>query len=459
MSKTKRDVSMYDRGKGWEVVMSGIFSNWANVYFLLFSLYVMLYCTDNLYIAAGIIGFVITITKVIDAVTDPIIGRMIDNSKIPVGKYRIFKFIGLVFMALGSYLLFAKAPQGGESVKILWVLFTYLIWVAGYSFTQTAFFGFNAIITNDPKQRQTMSMFSSIMTLIIAIFIGALVPKVLDAQGVSNIASWRSIVTWSIIASVVMYAFEFLAIKRKDRVEYYQQVEEPIKLKDVFKVIGKNIAHRQLIIAATTNKLANGVYLASASYFYIYVVQDLGMQGTVGLITIPIGMVGAIIGSIIANKVGQKEEFVGATWYAVIICVLAMILNPFSGGNVLYIIILMTLFSISNTLTSITIHPMISACVDYEKHINGRYIPSTISASYSFVEKFAMAISSSIAGGVLALVGYKADMEPTKLLTFGLMFLIFFIPLLGHLASLLAMKTYPITKKYHTEMIAADKVS
>ena len=459
MGKTKRDVSMYDRGKGWEVVMSGIFSNWANVYFLLFSLYVMLYCTDNLFIGAGIIGLVITVTKVIDAVTDPIIGRMIDNSKIPVGKYRLFKFIGLVLMAVGAYLLFGTAPQTEELGKILWVLFTYLIWVAGYSFTQTAFFGFNAIITNDPKQRQTMSMFSSIMTLIIAIFIGALVPKVLDAQGVANIASWRSIVTWSIIGSVVMYALEFLAIKRKDRVEYYCQVEEPIKLKDVFKVIGNNIAHRQLIIAATTNKLANGVYLASASYFYIYVVQDLGMQGTVGLITIPIGMLGAIVGSIIANKVGQKEEFVGATWYAVGICVLAMILNPFSSGNALYIIILMTLFSISNTLTSITIHPMISACVDYEKHTNGRYIPSTISASYSFVEKFAMAISTSIAGGVLTLVGYTANMEPTKLLTFGIMFLIFFVPLLGHVASLLAMKSYPITKKYHTEMIAKDKVA
>jgi len=381
---------------------------------------------------------------------------LIDNAKIKVGKYRLFKFIGLVFMALGAFLLFGAAPVAGESIKILWVLFTYLIWVVGYSFTQTAFFGFNAIITNDPKQRQTMSMYSSIMTLIIAIFIGALVPRVLDAQGVGNIASWRSIVTWSIIGSVVMYGLEFLAIKRKDRVEFYRQVEEPIKLKDVFKIIGKNVAHRQLIIAATTNKLANGVYLAAASYLYIYVVQDLGMQGTVGLITIPIGMIGAIVGSIIANKVGQKEEFVGATWYAVIICVVAMVLNPFSGGNALFIIIIMTLFSISNTLTSITIHPMISACVDYEKHINGRYIPSTIAASYSFVEKFAMAISTTIAGSVLALVGYSANMEPTKLLTFGLMFLIFFIPLLGHLASLLAMRKYPITKKFHAEMIAAD---
>jgi Na+/melibiose symporter-like transporter len=65
-------------------------------------------------------------------------------------------------------------------------------------------------------------------------------------------------------------------------------------------------------------------------------------------------------------------------------------------------------------------------------------------------------LSGVILAGVLTAIGYSAGMAPTTEAFWGFFAMVVIIPALGHLASIIAFKYYPITKTYYQKMIAEE---
>ena len=92
-----------------------------------------------------------------------------------------------------------------------------------------------------------------------------------------------------------------------------------------------------------------------------------------------------------------------------------------------------------------------SDIVDYELDRGGRFVPAVVSGTYSLIDKIVSSFSAVIATGCVALVGYTATMpqpgDPLTPAIFWLtMFIVYGLPILGWLRTLIVMKFFRLTK-------------
>lgn len=79
-------------------------------------------------------------------------------------------------------------------------------------------------------------------------------------------------------------------------------------------------------------------------------------------------------------------------------------------------------------------------------------MPGFIGATFSLVDKVISAFGSSIVGILMGLAGYSAGAEPTTTLYIATIAMYLGAPLLGDLASVIALKRYHITAEEYKEM-------
>ena len=139
------------------------------------------------------------ISKIIDAITNIVMGQVIDHTRTKQGKARPWLLLSAPLMAVTGVLLFA-VPTASESVQVVWVMLSYNLF---YSFAYTIYnMSHNLMVplsTRNTEQRGGLSVFNNIANIMITGIIVALVfPMViLPALGV-NKGSW--IMVMSVVA-------------------------------------------------------------------------------------------------------------------------------------------------------------------------------------------------------------------------------------------------------------------
>ena len=101
-------------------------------------------------------------------------------------------------------------------------------------------------------------------------------------------------------------------------------------------------------------------------------------------------------------------------------------------------------------------NPMIGDAADYENYTKGRFIPGMISTAFSFIDKVISSLGSTMNGLLLSMLGFVSltETEPSPKLFWGILLMFFLVPALGHLASVIAMKWYPLDREFQHEMTA-----
>ena len=119
-----------NRAKPYQLVLFPLNNGATNVYFVLILSYVAQFGSSILHL--GIFAsLMVTVMRVCDAITDPIIGAMMDRTSTRIGKFRPFMILGSVVMALSVIALYILLPLIPDTMMPLrYVGFTvvYFIW-------------------------------------------------------------------------------------------------------------------------------------------------------------------------------------------------------------------------------------------------------------------------------------------------------------------------------------------
>ena len=153
-----------NRAKFYQLALFPMNNGATNVYFVLILSYIATFGENIL----GLIGFasvMVTVMRLFDAITDPIIGSLMDKTNTKFGKFRPFMVIGNVIMAVSVLILYICTPA--IPATMMWaryLAFTvlYMIWVIGYTFQTSVTRAAQAVLTNDPKQRPLFTIFNTI---------------------------------------------------------------------------------------------------------------------------------------------------------------------------------------------------------------------------------------------------------------------------------------------------------
>lgn len=209
--------------------------------------YLNVYYTDVLKLTTIWGGAFLTvfpiISKIIDAITNVIMGYIIDHTKTAQGKARPWILLSAPFLLISGILLFV-VPQGNETVQIIWVMLSYNLF---YSFAYTIYNMSHSLMvplsTRNTEQRGSLSVFNQIATIMMSgIMVALIFPMLIMPHLGVDKSKW--IVTMSILSCLALPL---------TLVEYYF-TKERVTMEDINKKDEEKIPYKNLLKAIITDK-------------------------------------------------------------------------------------------------------------------------------------------------------------------------------------------------------------
>ncbi|MDO5143958.1 MAG: MFS transporter [bacterium] len=176
-------------------------------YYAIAGSYLTQFYTDVLGLAGGFLTLMPVFSKIFDALTNIVMGRIIDKTRTRQGKARPWILISGIFMAVAGILLYA-VPRASMQVQLVWVVVSYNLFFAFaftiYNMSHTLMV---PLSTRNTKQRDKLAMLTSTGTSMLpGLLVTIILPIMINAIGVGSAAQGRWITVMSILSCLAIPA-------------------------------------------------------------------------------------------------------------------------------------------------------------------------------------------------------------------------------------------------------------
>lgn len=467
-----------NRAKMYQLALFPLNNGATNVYYVLILSYIATFGNNVLGIATVFASVMVTGMRVFDAVTDPIIGALMDRTNGKFGKFRPFMVIGNAIMALSVIALYMLTPFVPESMQWLrYVLFVglYAVWVIGYTFQTSVTRSGQTVLTNDPSQRPLFTIFNTIGSMAGMGLMQFLAPIVRSSVADYDSADFYAFLTpIGITVSIVLTILAIIGIWEKDNPKYFGiggAAQEKTKISEYVEIIKNNNPMQRLMVAGAGCKLA----LSIATNVTVLCMLYGCMMGNYDGLYLPMMVLGYVFSVPFfmltvrtSQKQGQKASLMKYVSVALIcyVGVLALLLlwkqgNPtwnlslYDANGItinLYTILFIIFFGIGYGAYYSTADmpiPMVADCSDYETYRSGKYIPGIMGTLFSLVDKLVSSLSATVVGIAVSLIGLEnlptAETPYAPGMNWVVIILFCVIPMAAWAVTLIVMKGYELT--------------
>ena len=397
------------------------------------------------------VGTILLITKVWDAINDPIIGAIIDARKAKAGKkfipwMRAFSIPCAILMCIG----FLNVSNWDYGFKLAYVLITYVLYESMYTCVNVPFGSLSSVMTDDTNHRTDLSRYRSLGGTIFMTVIVIVGPLFLykDNQPVAS----NFLLLAIICACISVFCIQVTCVWCKERVEIPDVEREKINYFQVLKNISKNRALLGVIIASLVGMIAASVVNGLNTYLFKDYFGNVKLMSISGMLSTVYAIITFIGTKFVANKFGKKEWCMyGAGFAAIVYGVLFFL--PIK--NPIMFIAINGICYIGASGFQILIWAMVNDSIDYQELKAGTRNESIVYSTYSFFRKIAAALSASLSSFILAFIGYNVNAATqTPEVISNLWKSYTGIYSLGYVIAILSLFfIYPLTKKKTEEML------
>jgi Na+/melibiose symporter-like transporter len=469
-----------NRAKFYQLALFPLNNGATNVYFVLILSYIASFGSNVLGLLAVFAAMMVTGMRVFDAITDPIIGALMDKTNTKFGKFRPFMVIGNAIMAVSVIVLYTLTPL--IPADMMWARYVayvglYAVWVIGYTFQTSVTRAAQPVLTSDPKQRPLFTIFNTIGSLAGMGVMQAIGPILAGDGFIGDYnAAWYAVMTpIGIIVSIALTVLAIIGIWEKDNEKYFGigGKSEPVKVSEYIQIVKANKPLQRLMVAGGGCKLA----LSIATNMTVLIMLYQLMMGNYDGLYLPMMVLGYVFAVPFfvltvqtSQKKGQKASLM--TYVAVaLICyvgVLALLLlwNPNNPNFMLsilsenglslnlYTILFILFFGVGYGAYYATADmpiPMVADCADYETYRSGKFIPGIMGTLFSLVDKLVSSLSATVVTIALLFIG--VDYLPLKTspyvegMNWVVIALFCGIPMIAWTLTLISMKGYELDGK------------
>ena len=466
-----------NRAKTYQLALFPMNNGATNVYYVLILSYIATFGNTVLSLAVVFASAMVTGMRVFDAITDPIIGALMDKTNGRFGKFRPFMVIGNAIMAVAVILLYMLTPLiPAESMTLRYMAFVllYAVWVIGYTFQTSVTRAAQAVLTDDPKQRPLFTIFNTIGSLVgmgAMQFVGPIVAT--NVTGDYN-ASWFAIMTpIGIAVSVVLTILAIIGIWEKDNSKYFGLgggQQEAVKLSEYLQIIKNNKPLQRLMVAGGGCKLA----LSIATNMTVLCMLYACMMGNYNTLYLPMMVLGYVFSVPFfaltvrtSQKHGQKASLMRYVGVALVCYVGVLVLlllwkqgDPAWNLSIydengltlnLYTILFILFFGVGYGAYYSTADmpiPMVADCADYETYSSGKFVPGIMGTLFSLVDKLVSSLSATVVGVAVTFIGLENLPTITTPYVEGMTWVVIalfcVVPMVAWLLTLWAMKGYEL---------------
>lgn len=395
--------------------MLGDFGN--DFTFLFAQMYLMVFCTDVLGIGAGVVGVILMTARIVDAFTDTGMGRICDLAK-PTkdGRFRVWIKRMAIPMGLSSMLIYMYWVKDFPTpVKIGWVLVTYILWGSFfYTACNIPYGSMSSVITNDAKERASLSVFRTVGAVMAGMVIGMVTPQLVYT---ANEAGQQVIVPEKVTLVAVIYGVLSAAFYLGCYKLTTERVQIQAQKSDKKEGTGLGTTLKQLVscgpllvIIGIALLLLIGSLLTSTMNTYLYkdYFNNTSVMALASLTSTLAMLIMAPVASKLAGRFGKKEVCSVGTLLAAAVFLLLWVLRVKSP---MVFIGLIFVSNIGMGLMSMLTWAFIGDVIDYQEVRTGLRSDGTVYAVYSFARKLAQAAAGGLGGFMLVAIGYVSSVQ------------------------------------------------
>jgi GPH family glycoside/pentoside/hexuronide:cation symporter len=364
--------------------------------------FMMFYYTDVALIPAAAVGTMFMITRIWDAINDPIMGVIIDRTHTKWGKSRPY-FLWMSAPLSVAMVLAFSVPDISSAGKLIWAYVTFILLDMTYTACNVPVSSILPAMTLDPNERNVLGVFRVFGALFGNVLTGMVTLGLVAFLG-SGSKGWTLTLTVYAVLSFLMFLFVFFNVK--ERVAVPEGPVQKTAFKDGVKAIKGNIPW---FIATGLGLLMNLMTSMRGAGLVYYLTYNLGQTGLVPIVTF-LGMtviVPLLVMPLVVKHLGKKKTIIIGNC----VSVLGYGLVAVSGASVPLLLIGTLIGSIGGGLGIGLIFILIADSVDYGAWISGVRAEGFLSAMCSFGQRMGTGIGGAGAAWILAAGRYVANAE------------------------------------------------
>jgi GPH family glycoside/pentoside/hexuronide:cation symporter len=412
-----------------------------------FGIYTIVFYTTVIVFDSALFGVIMFIGQLWDAVSDPLIGYLSDNTKWRRGRRRPFFVPGGLLYGIAFFMVFSPFLQEKSGATFLYLLIFVLLMFSGRTILETPYVALAPELTLDYDERTKLSGFKQWFGTL-GDASGAIVPVVLvtlvfegqrrPAHFVYGLFACVAVV--GLAALTRWGTFENPALARKAQIGVFES----------FKAVSRNRPYLIFIFSSTMAQMGNNI----VTYLVIFITKFWFLDEELAIRFFLIFFLGALVSVPIwvrlAGWIGKKWTYVLVmTGYGLLLSSV-MLFSREAVNAVTVIMFFAGFFNVGMWVLAYTIAPDI---IEWDEYHTGKRREGVYSGVWTFVYKAGIGCALMLVGFALKFIHFDGELATqTESTLLGLRVL--FGPVAGMFLFLgaLAFLVFPITKSKHEEI-------
>jgi len=425
------------------------------LYWQTFMKYLPFFYTDIFGISAAALGGLLLFSRILNGLSDPLVGMWADRTQTRFGKFRPFVLFGAVPFAIFGVLTFTT-PVASTANKLLWAYLTYNGLMVLYTIVNIPYTAMLGVLTSDPAERTRLSSIKFMFAFAAGMVISAsLLPMahVLGSAGQDPARGWQLSFVVVGVVSVVLFGLTFLGTRERVRPQLDKKASVARDLRSL--VDNKP----WLLLLATTFTFI--LYVATRSsvfaHYFKYCVYDgrpeterilFGksmsfdtLVSTFNTVGQALAVLGVFLTASFAHKLPKRPLFIAGFSVAILTSASYFIIPPTSLNWLLVADALGAFFSAP---LNVLLWAMYADTADYSEWKSGRRTTGLVFSASTMGQKMGWAFGGYAAFALLSKVGFEANITPSGEVKESLIWLMSLVPALLGLLSLGFFAFYPL---------------
>ena len=356
-------------------------------------------------------ALLLIIVQVWDAINDPLIGSIVDADKRTYKRNKFLTYIwaGSIGLIVGGACCFLPFPNAPTLTKALIFIGGYVVWDAFYTVANVPYGSLLALISNDVKDRASLSAWRSIGSIFGNMLPMVILPFIIYDKD-NNLIGERVFIAALIMGALGFICFQFMIRNTEIRVEQNIQVGEERPKFNIFKAFANFMKNRPAVGATIAamgmfigmQGAATAVTVIFQSYF-----KNVQISGIVQLFAmIPIVCFTPLARKMVA-KFGKKELATFGSICSVAAAAALFIVTPNNTGlDLILYIASQLIYSLGLGIYSTVSWAMMGDAIDYNEWKTGNREEGTVYSLHSFFRKLAQGIGPSLVLIIMVALGY-----------------------------------------------------
>lgn len=410
----------------------------SNLYWKTFEWYLMFFYTDVFGISAAAVGTMLMITRLADAVADPVMGSIADRTQTRWGHFRPYLIWGAIPFAVAGVFTFTTPNLSGGG-KVIYAYITYSLLMFIYTFVNIPYSALMGVISPNSLERTSIASIRFMGAFTAGAFIQYFTLKFVKWFGQGNEArGWQLTMVLYGVLAVILLVLCFLTTRERVTPPAAQKSDLGRDMKDLFTSIPWMILVGVLLLV-----LAAFVVKGSAStYYFKYYVHNESLVGAFMLSNGLAFLAAMAVTTRLTKIFGKKLLFIISIGGG------GLVIGGFclpGSTDITMIFALQIISSFIIGFNSPLVFAMFADVADESEWRTGRRNTGLVFASAIFSTKAGVAIGAGIYGLLLTYFGYVANVEQSARSMHGIILSMSWIPCGLMVAAAALMLLYPLS--------------